>query len=175
MLHGAQLPKHLWGEALAHAVWLKNCTSTKALEPTTPLEALTSTKPNLSDLHEWGRRVLVYDQSNSKLGSRVKEGRWVRFDTESKASHVYWLDKHTVSVERDTKFERDHVLVQPTKSPSDPVPAEATTQINDSELPPMVEAEVGPQSNGHVPVPKRGAHTKHPSQYIHRICAGEGT
>jgi len=104
MLHSVQLPKHLWGEALAHTVWLKNCTSTKALEATMPLEALTSAKPNLSDLHEWGRRVLVYDMSNSKLGGHAKEGRWVRFDTESKASFVYWLDKHTVSVECDTKF-----------------------------------------------------------------------
>src|SRR5882724_10170254 len=83
MLHGAQLPKHLWGEALVHVVWLKNCSSTKALETTTPLEALTSVKPNLSNLHEWGRRVLVYNVSNSKLGGQVKEGRWVRFETES--------------------------------------------------------------------------------------------
>jgi len=136
MLHGAQLPKHLWGKALAHAVWLKNCTSTKALETTTPLEALTSVKPNLSDLHEWGRRVLVYNVMNSKLGSQVKEGRWVGFNTESKASHVYCLDKCTVSVEHNTKFEQDHVLVQPTKSPMDPAPAETITQISDSKSPP---------------------------------------
>jgi len=69
-----------------------------------PLEALTSVKPNLSNLHEWGRRVLVYDVLNSKLGSWEKEGRWVRFNTKSKASHVYWLDKHTISVKHDTKF-----------------------------------------------------------------------
>ena len=29
MLHSAQLPKNLWGEALAHNVWLKNHTSTQ--------------------------------------------------------------------------------------------------------------------------------------------------
>ena len=49
MLHSTQLPKHLWGEALMHLVWLKSCTSTKVLETTTLLEALTSVKPNLSD------------------------------------------------------------------------------------------------------------------------------
>src|SRR5882724_7444000 len=54
MLHGTQLPKNLWGEALAHTVWLKNCTSTKALEQTTPLQALTGTKLDLSELHKWG-------------------------------------------------------------------------------------------------------------------------
>src|SRR5882724_1965580 len=143
MLHSVQLPKHLWGEALAHTVWLKNCTSTKALE------ALTSAKPNLSDLHEWGRRVLVYNTSNSKLGGHAKEGRWVRFDTESKASCVYWPDKHTVSIEHDTKFEWDHVLVQPAKPPSDPAPAETTTQISDSKSPPTAEAEAEPLNHNH--------------------------
>jgi hypothetical protein len=28
MLHQSGLPKMLWGEALNHAVWLKNCSST---------------------------------------------------------------------------------------------------------------------------------------------------
>jgi hypothetical protein len=28
MLHQAGLPKMLWGEALNHAIWLKNCSST---------------------------------------------------------------------------------------------------------------------------------------------------
>jgi len=39
MLHSVQLPKHLWGEALMHAVWLKTQMSTKVLETTTPLQA----------------------------------------------------------------------------------------------------------------------------------------
>ena len=54
MLHGAQLPKNLWGEALAHTTWLKNCTSTKGLEKTMLLQALTRMKLDLSELHEWG-------------------------------------------------------------------------------------------------------------------------
>jgi transposase InsO family protein len=39
MLHAANLPRNLWGEALKHAVWLKNRTSTKALGGQTPYEA----------------------------------------------------------------------------------------------------------------------------------------
>ncbi len=31
MLHTSGLPKNLWGEALKHTVWLKNRTSTRAL------------------------------------------------------------------------------------------------------------------------------------------------
>ena len=157
MLHSMQLPKHLWGEVLAHVVWLKKYTSTKALETTTPLEALTSIKLNLSDLHEWGRRVLVYNASNSRLGGHAKEGRWVGFDTESKSSCFYWPDKHTVSMECDTKFEWDHILVQPTKPPSDLTPAETTTQASDSESPSTVEAEVEPPTHDHRPTLRRGA------------------
>jgi len=67
MLHSTQLPKYLWGEVLMHAMWLKNQTSTKALEAATPLQALIGTKPDLSELQEWGKRVSVHDSTNSKL------------------------------------------------------------------------------------------------------------
>jgi hypothetical protein len=39
ILHASQLPKFLWGEAVKHAVYLKNRTSTKALDGKTPYEA----------------------------------------------------------------------------------------------------------------------------------------
>ena len=42
MLHTSGLPMMLWGEAVRHTVWLKNCTSTRALEGITPLQAMTS-------------------------------------------------------------------------------------------------------------------------------------
>ena len=39
MLHASGLPKFLWGEAINHAVYLKNCTGTKALDGKTPYKA----------------------------------------------------------------------------------------------------------------------------------------
>ena len=48
MLHESKLPRPLWGEAVRHAVWLKNRTPTKALEGGTPLEAATGKVPDLS-------------------------------------------------------------------------------------------------------------------------------
>ena len=57
MLHQSGLPKFLWGEAVLHANWLKNHTSTRTLDHMTPYEALTGNKPNLSTLHEWGTKV----------------------------------------------------------------------------------------------------------------------
>jgi len=38
ILYQAGLPKNLWAEAIQFAVWLKNCTSTKALGNVTPHE-----------------------------------------------------------------------------------------------------------------------------------------
>src|SRR6266481_4837578 len=57
LLHASSLPKGLWGEAITHSVWLKNRTSTKALNGRTPLEELTGKKPNLHGLHKWGTKV----------------------------------------------------------------------------------------------------------------------
>src|SRR5258707_2041941 len=67
MLHASGLPMSLWGEAVRHAVWLKNRTSTKALKGKTPLEAARTCRPNLSMIREWGCKVWVHDDRGSKL------------------------------------------------------------------------------------------------------------
>jgi hypothetical protein len=40
MLHASRLPRNLWGEAMMHAMYLKNHTSTHALNNKTPYEML---------------------------------------------------------------------------------------------------------------------------------------
>ena len=45
--HGSGLPKSLWGEALRHAVWLKNRTGTRALDGKTPLAGAVRTTAGL--------------------------------------------------------------------------------------------------------------------------------
>jgi hypothetical protein len=67
MLHASGLPKFLWAEAVVHAVYLKNRTSTRVLENKTPYEALHGKKPNLANLPEWGMKVWVHDDTGSKL------------------------------------------------------------------------------------------------------------
>jgi hypothetical protein len=80
MLHASGLLKNLWGEAVMHAVYLKNCTSTCTLDGKTPYEMLTGNKPNLANLHEFGTKVWVHNTSGSKLDGRSRIGRWVGFD-----------------------------------------------------------------------------------------------
>ena len=176
----AQLLKSLWGEALMHTTWLKNHMSTKALVNTTPFEALTGTKPDLSELHEWGQKVSVHDPANSKLGGRAKDRRWVGFGPKSKGLRVYWPDKITVSTERSIKFNTDYILVPNADLPSSPSPS---TTPSSTVLPtqPDVTAEDTPETPATEPVASapapqgRGARLKHPSQYIQRLQAGEGT
>src|SRR6266404_153626 len=59
MLHQSNLPKNLWAEALHHAVWLKNRTSTCAIGNIAPYDKLYGSKPDLSSIPEWGQSIWV--------------------------------------------------------------------------------------------------------------------
>ncbi|KAF9556270.1 hypothetical protein CPC08DRAFT_641748, partial [Agrocybe pediades] len=97
MLHESGLPKFLWGEAVQHAVYIKNRTWTRALPDTTPYEILHKSKPDMSNMHPWGCKVWVHDTGGSKLDGRAKEGRWVGFDEESHGHRIYWAEKRSVT------------------------------------------------------------------------------
>ncbi|PIL28794.1 transcription factor [Ganoderma sinense ZZ0214-1] len=104
MLIVSGLPRFLWGEALMHAIWLKNRTSTKALNGRTPYEALTGSPPDMSGVPVWGSQVWVHDTSTGKVGERAIAARWVGFDHQSKGHRVYWPERRTVTVERNVRF-----------------------------------------------------------------------
>jgi hypothetical protein len=114
MLHESDLPKFLWAEATAHAVYLKNRTWTRTIGDTTPFELLNKEKPNVGNLHPWGCKVRVHTTSGSKLDGRSSIGRWMGFDAETKDGHrIYWPERRTVTVERSVKFnfEPEEVVV----------------------------------------------------------------
>jgi hypothetical protein len=82
------------GEAITHAVWLKNRTPTRDLpDGKTPYEMLYSKKPNLSQLKEWGGIVWVHTSEGTKLDGRSKKGKWIGFDEVSNGHQIYWPDK----------------------------------------------------------------------------------
>ena len=58
MLLTAQLPNNPWPEMIHHTVWLKNRTSTRALNGKIPYEVMHNAKLNMADLPDWGARVL---------------------------------------------------------------------------------------------------------------------
>jgi transposase InsO family protein len=104
LLHMANLPQNMWGEALRHANWLKNHSSTRALGGITPWQALYGSPPNLSNLKRFGETVWVHNADGSKLDPRAREGRWLGFDVESRAHRIYWPTNRSVSVERNVYF-----------------------------------------------------------------------
>ena len=75
MLHANGMPKFLWGEAINHAVYLKNRTPTKALDEKTPYEVFYGVKPNLKGLLEFGSKVCVHKTDGTKLDGRAVAGR----------------------------------------------------------------------------------------------------
>jgi hypothetical protein len=186
LLHDAGLPKSLWGEALSHAVWLKNRSPTKALNGLTPLEALTGVAPNLSELHEFGCRAWVL-QSNSKLDGRVDEGRWIGFDAQTMDGHrIYWPKRRTVSVERNVTFAPSNPITLP-EVPD--LVASGTPEEEDdfSALPdeqdPVNETHQSPPLKTPLPSPKpmtappepRSSRVRRPSRYVRDIAEGRGT
>ena len=86
LFHASGLPRFLWGEAARHIIWLLNRTMTKAVEGMTPFEAAFGKKPDLKKVHEWGEKVYVRIEAGTKLGGRVREGRWLGIDNESKGA-----------------------------------------------------------------------------------------
>jgi hypothetical protein len=105
LLHASGLPKYLWTEAARHAVWLLNRTTTKAVDGMTPFEAAFGKKPNLKGLREFGEKVWVRVEKGNKLGGRVREGRWLGVDEQSKGVRVWWPDTKTVTVERNCYYD----------------------------------------------------------------------
>jgi hypothetical protein len=98
-------------KAINHAVYLKNCTGTKALDGKTLYEAFHGTKPNLHSLPEFGSQVWVHNTSGSKLDGRAMMGCWVGFDEESSGHRIYFPEKRTVAIECSVKFDLTDVKV----------------------------------------------------------------
>ena len=68
MLYSSKLPENLWGEAITHAVWVKNRTITHGLpKGKMPYKMLYEKKPSMSGLYEWGNKVWIHTPGGSKL------------------------------------------------------------------------------------------------------------
>jgi hypothetical protein len=143
MLHKSGMPHALWGEAVRHAVWLKNRTPTKALDGGMPLEAATGRKPDLTHVRVWGSCVLVRVEGGSKLGGHIVKGHWMGIDEASaNGCCVYWPNHRTVTVERNVYWdpsdaellshegEQEHspsaILTTPAQPPVLPSPSPVT-------------------------------------------------
>ena len=92
MLMTAQLLKTLWSETIHHTVWLKNRTSTCALNSKTPYKVMHQTKLNLTDLLEWGARVFMMKTVTGKLDQKATEACWLGYSGTSKGHHIFGVN-----------------------------------------------------------------------------------
>jgi hypothetical protein len=106
MLIEKQLPAFLWPEAVAHAVYIRNRSPTKALEGMTPYEAWTGIKPDVSHFREFGCDVWVLNQGEkgSKLAPKSQKMKFMGFLDGSKAIRYYDPSKRTIRVSRNVTF-----------------------------------------------------------------------
>ncbi|GBE84202.1 hypothetical protein SCP_0601800 [Sparassis crispa] len=195
MLIAAGLPRFLWGEAVLHAIYLKNRTSTKALNGRTPYEAVTGDLPDLSGIPEWGARIWVHDTATGKMGERAKPGHWVGFDTQSKGHRVYWPDKRSVTVECNVRFGEPHAVLpnsddglelegeEPAgdkpeaelsvSAPDLPIsaPEPASNVLVPSNVPAKPASHQTPAELPHIP--QRPVRNRQPTRYVRDICTGK--
>ena len=134
MLLDAKLPRTLWVEAVRHAAYVRNRTTTKNTPGTTPYERATGEKPNLAKMPRFGQEVFVLIEAPSKLDAKSKSARWVGFDDKSKAHRVYWPEKRSISVERNLVFvpETPKEAVVLPEGENSPISSQTTPQTSTS-------------------------------------------
>ena len=100
---------------MKHSAWLQNRSPAHVLEGKTPYEVRYNKKPHLAGIQEFGVAVYVKDLQASKLDSRAHQGQFFGYDSESKGYYIYWLAKHTISIERNVTFnEKDTHFMETT-------------------------------------------------------------
>ena len=110
MLHAAELGPEFWSYALAHAVYIKNRIPHSSIN-TTPFQAFTGKRADLSRLRIFGSRVYARKTGNrpAKLDHHASEGIFLSFTTTD--SNVYYLDDETgtIKIDQHVVFNKAHM------------------------------------------------------------------
>lgn len=86
MLFEAKLPQRFWAEALSTAVYLRNCSPTKAVKNITPYEAWFGEKPRVDNLRVLGSTVYehIAKDERGKLDSKAQKCVLLGYGSEQK-------------------------------------------------------------------------------------------
>jgi hypothetical protein len=164
-----------------------NHTLTKAVQGMTPFEVAFRKKPDLSNVHEWGKKVWVCVKDSTKLNGCVRKGCWIGINEKSNGCRVYWPDRGSVTVEQNVHFDKTHasaeqlegedwnfvdlsfdlLILNPTPNPT-PAPTPAPAASISTPVPTPAQPE---QVLKNEPIFKR---VHRPSQCIQDILAGHG-
>lgn len=106
LLIQANLPDHMWAEAVNTANYLRNRCPTSSLGGRTLYEIWHNYEPEVGHLREFGCKVFCLDTKpkTGKLDLRTKEGIFIGYSDTSKAYRVWFPDDRSVQAIRDIKF-----------------------------------------------------------------------
>jgi len=103
----------------------------------------------------------------NKLGGRVREGRWIGVDEESKGVRIYWPDMRTITVERNTYYDN---------SSASHLEGEQGLQISETNTDsPVIETIPINQETQTEDNQERGKRIRKPSQRVVDLLEGCGT
>ena len=90
MLFNADLPKSYWFEALQYAALLHNISPTRSLDESTPDEAWSGNKPDVSQLHVFGSHAFVHipDKLCDKFAAKSLVCMFLGYAHQRKAYHL---------------------------------------------------------------------------------------
>jgi deoxyuridine 5'-triphosphate nucleotidohydrolase len=118
MLHSAGLGPEYWSFALQQAVWIKNRIPHQSLNQT-PYEALTGTKPDLSQCRIFGSRIYAKATGlrRRKLDHHSRSGIFLRFT--ATPQNVTYLDEKSGLIKTGTHviFDEAHMSTPASKAP----------------------------------------------------------
>jgi len=109
MLKSKRLPKELWAEAVACAVYLSNRSPTRSVLGKTPQEAWSGRKPGISHLRVFGSiaHAHVPDEKRSKLDDKSEKYIFIGYNTNSKGYKLYNPDTGKTIISRNVIFDEE--------------------------------------------------------------------
>jgi hypothetical protein len=112
MLHDQGLPMHLWAEACNIVVYVQNHCPHRVLGMSTPEEAFTGKKPDVSHFKIFGSSVYVHvtKDSRKKLEPTVEVGIFVGYTETPHNYRVYFPNSKMIVMRRDIKFDEGKAM-----------------------------------------------------------------
>ncbi|CAI7854858.1 unnamed protein product [Closterium sp. NIES-53] len=143
LLQHSKLGNEWWGEASALAAWIRNRVLTKVLPGTTPFEAWTGTKLNLSRLRTFGCLFYYHvpDPLHHKLQPKARAAIYLGIAANERAWRVWDLGERRVITSRDVVFDEDKFPTKEQPTPQLTVVLPAREEDKLMEVPSQVEKE----------------------------------
>ncbi|CAI7795648.1 unnamed protein product [Closterium sp. NIES-53] len=143
LLQHSKLRSEWWGEASLLAAWIRNRLPTKVLPGTTPFEAWSGTRPNLSRLRTFGCICYYHvpDPLRHKLQPKARAAIYLGIAANERVWRVWDLSDKRVIMSRDVVFDEDKFLTKEQPTPQLTVVLPAREEDEAVEVPSQVEKE----------------------------------